>query len=74
VNLALRKQFRLQYSAQAIRHVATQLNELYRANINADRETGIKGDETATLLDILVGHADLTDPRYLFLFVLLTGA
>jgi len=64
VNLALRKQYRLQYSAQAIRHVATQLDELYRATINADRETGIHGGESASLLDILGGTADLTDPKY----------
>jgi hypothetical protein len=63
VNLALRKHHRLQYSSQAIRHVSTQLDELYRSNINTDRETGIQGGEGATLLDILAGHADLTDPR-----------
>lgn len=67
VNLALRKQARLQYSVQAIRHVATQLEELYRANIGADQETGIHGGESATLLDILSGHADLTDPKYTLL-------
>jgi Kinetochore complex Fta4 of Sim4 subunit, or CENP-50 len=72
VNLALRKQYRLQYSAQAIRHVAGQLDELYRANIDADRETGVKGGETASLLDILSGHADLTDPTYLFSLTQLT--
>ena len=64
MNLALRKQHRLHYSAQAIRHVATQLDELYRANIEADRDTGIKGGENAALIDILSGHADLTDPRF----------
>ena len=64
VNLALRKQSRLQYSVQAIRHVSTQLEELYRANIEADQETGIHGGESATLLDILSGNADLTDPTY----------
>jgi Kinetochore complex Fta4 of Sim4 subunit, or CENP-50 len=64
VNLALRKQYRLQYSTQAIRHVATQLDELYRSNINADREIGIRGGESATFLDILSGHADLTDSKY----------
>jgi hypothetical protein len=64
VNLALRKQSRLQYSVQAIRHVSTQLEELYRANIEADQETGIHGGENATLLDILSGNADLTDPKY----------
>jgi len=63
VNLALRKQHRLQYSAQAVRHVSTQLDELYRARINADRETGIQGGESATFLDILSGHADLTDEK-----------
>jgi hypothetical protein len=62
--LALRKQSRLQYSVQAIRHVSTQLEELYRANIEADQETGIHGGENATLLDILSGNADLTDPKY----------
>ena len=71
VNLALRKQHRLHYSAQAIRHVATQLDELYRSNIDADRETGIKGDESATLLDILSGYADLTDPKYALCLVYL---
>jgi hypothetical protein len=64
VNLALRKHHRLQYSAQAIRHVSTQLDELYRSNINTDRETGIKGGESANLLDILSGNADFTDPEY----------
>jgi hypothetical protein len=68
VNLALRKQYRLQYSAQAIRHVATQLAELYRANIEADQETAIQGGEGAVLLDILSGSADLTDPRWLSAF------
>lgn len=63
VNLALRKQYRLQYSAQAIRHVATQLAELYRANIETDHETGVYGGESAILLDILSGSADLTDPK-----------
>ena len=64
VNLALRKQYRLQYSAQAIRHVATQLDELYRVNIDADREMGIRGGESAILLEILSGHADMTDSKY----------
>ena len=64
VNLALRKQYRLQYSTQAIRHVSTQLDALYRANIHADREVGIQGGESATLLDILAGQADFTDPKY----------
>ena len=64
VNLALRKQYRLQYSAQAIRHVATQLDELYRTNVDADREMGIRGGESATLLEILSGHADMTDSKY----------
>jgi Kinetochore complex Fta4 of Sim4 subunit, or CENP-50 len=63
VNLALRKQHRLQYSAQAIRHVSSQLDELYRANIDADRDGGITGGESASLLDILSGNADLTDPK-----------
>ena len=63
VNLAMRKHHRLQYSAQAIRHVSTQLEELYRSNINTDRETGIQGGESATLLDILAGRADLADPK-----------
>ena len=64
VNLALRKQYRLQYSTQAIRHVSTQIDELYRANIHADREVGIQGGESAILLDILSGQADFTDPKY----------
>lgn len=64
VNLALRKQYRLQYSTQAVRHVSTQLDELYRANIHADRQVGIQGGESATLLDILAGQADFTDPKY----------
>jgi hypothetical protein len=65
VNLALRKHHRLQYSSQAIRHVSTQLDELYRSNINADREMGIQGGESAMLLDILAGNANFTDPKYL---------
>jgi glutamate racemase len=63
VNLAMRKQNRLQYSTQAIRHVSTQITELYRARLDADRETGIQGGESATLLDILSGRADFTDPK-----------
>lgn len=63
VNLAMRKHYRLQYSAQAIRYVATQLDELYRAQIQADQETGIHGGESSTVLDILSGQADLTDPK-----------
>jgi len=59
----MRKHCRLQYSAQAVRHVATQLDELYRAQIEADQETGIHGGESITLLDILAGQADLTDPK-----------
>ena len=66
VNLAMRKHYRLQYSAQAVRHVATQLGELYRAQIEADQETGIHGGESSTLLDILAGQADLTDPKSAF--------
>lgn len=66
VNLAMRKHYRLQYSAQAIRHVATQLDELYRAQIEADQETGIHGGESSILLDILSGQADLTDPKFTF--------
>ena len=69
VNLALRKQYRLQYSAQAIRHVSTQIDELYRANIHADREVGIQGGESAILLDILAGRADFTDPKYVTVIV-----
>ena len=64
VNLALRKHYRLQYSAQAIRHVASQIDELYRAKLDADIETGIQGGENAVLLDILTGKADFSDPVY----------
>ena len=63
VNLALRKHYRLQYSAQAVRHVASQIDELYRARLNADRETGIQGGENATFLEILSGQADYSDPK-----------
>jgi hypothetical protein len=59
----MRKHYRLQYSAQAVRHVASQLDELYRAQIMADQETGIHGGESSVLLEILSGHADLTDPK-----------
>lgn len=45
--------------------MSTQLDELYRSNINADREMGIQGGESAMLLDILAGNANFTDPKYL---------
>jgi Kinetochore complex Fta4 of Sim4 subunit, or CENP-50 len=65
VNLALRKHYRLQYSVQAIRHVASQIEELYRTRLDADIEPGIQGGENAMLVDILSGKADYTDPKYL---------
>lgn len=65
VNLVARKHNRSVYSAQALRHVAEQIEALYREGM-ASAERGVEGamDGGATGADILRRGVDLADVKY----------